>query len=219
MKKLITLLFIAVSLSTFSTSVTFKVSMKGSEMECDSVFIVGEQTSWAFVQMTAEGDSIFSTTMNLTEGDSAAYYFITIGYWASDYLDYREIVPEECDFSAELAGWTGDRGLVVPATTTTISYVWGTCDDISASTAIQTTADFENIELFPNPGNGIFTLNIPGLNSMASIDIMDISGKNLKSLKTAINSFSIDLSDISEGLYFVKVSEGDKSTVKKLVIK
>ena len=115
MKKLFTLLFLALSLSAFSTSITFEVSMKGSGTTYDSVFIVGSQTNWEFVQMTDQGDSVYSVTMNLNSGDTATYYFITIGYWAANYLDYRETVPADCDSSAELAGWDGDRSFIVPA--------------------------------------------------------------------------------------------------------
>ena len=134
--------------------------MKGSGVEYDTVFIVGIHTDWEFVEMSDQGDSLYSVTMNLDAGDSTAFYFITIGWWASDYADYRESVPEECDFSAEYAGWDGDRGLEVPADNTTFSYIWGSCETPGIPTSVSDNKVIDmSLNVFPNPASESLTLS------------------------------------------------------------
>ena len=84
MKRITTLLLLmCLSISAFAVNVTFVVSMEGSGVDYDSVFIVGEQTDWDFVEMEEIGDSLYSATINMNAGDSAAFYFITIGCFTS----------------------------------------------------------------------------------------------------------------------------------------
>ena len=219
MKKIFTLLFLALTLSAFATSVTFKVSMKGSGVEYDSVFVVGSHTDWLFVQMADEGDSLFSVTLNLPEEDTAVYYYITIGWWASDYLDYREIVPAECDASAELVGWDGDRAFIVPADPLTIAYIWGTCDEPAAPSAIhRQSSDFSDFGLFPNPCGNVVTIALNAIHQNTTIEILDISGKKIRDIETSVKNVSVDVSDLTKGLYLVKVNTGISTYVKKLVV-
>jgi hypothetical protein len=219
MKKFITLLFLALSISAFATSVTFKVSMKGSGVEYDSIFIVGNHTDWNFVQMADEGDSLFSVTLNLPAEDSVVYYYITIGWWASNYLDFRETVPADCDASAELFGWDGDRAFVVPADPITIAYIWGTCEEPPAPSAISNQSEkFSDFELFPNPCSDIVNLSVLSITEKATIEILDISGKKVRDFETSMKNVSIDVSDLTEGLYLVKMINGNSTFVKKLVV-
>ncbi|MBA7552760.1 hypothetical protein ES705_45334 [subsurface metagenome] len=225
MKKIITLLLLmSLSISAFSTLVTFKVSMKGSEVDYDSVFIVGIHTDWAFVEMADEGDSLYSVTMNLNAGDSTAFYFITIGWWASDYADYRETVPDECDFSADYAipdPWDGDRGLEVPAENTTFAYVWGSCEEPEEPSGIpENSEESLSFTVFPNPASETMTLAWGNYVESGSIEIMDLSGKIVRSYKFhgSISEYSIDISDITGGIYLIKVYSENILDYKKIVI-
>ena len=220
MKKIFTLLLLALSMGAFSTSVTFQVSMKGSGWTYDSIFVVGDMSNWEFVQMADQGDSLFSVTMNIPANDSIVFYYITIGWWASDYLDYREIVPAECDGSAELYGWEGDRAFVIPADAVTYGFYWGTCTEIETggSTAIPDRNSTVDFEMFPNPAGKLLTIQLPGKTNGAVMDIIDISGKAVKKLVlTGINN-SIDISGLSEGLYMVRIQSDNVTMVKKLIV-
>jgi hypothetical protein len=219
MRKLFTLLFLALSLSAFSTSITFELSMKGSGVTYDSVFVVGSQTDWLFVQMVDQGDSLFTVSMNLPEGDTAVYYFITIGYWASDYLDYRETVPLDCDNSMELVGWEGDRAFIVPASPVKISNIWGTCDEVPGVSAIKVTNNNEKLDLFPNPTEGNVTVQLPEFTNFATIEILDLSGKSIRSIDALAKEFTFDVSDLTKGIYIVKVSSGDAISYGKMVVR
>jgi hypothetical protein len=220
MKKIFTLLLLALSLSAFSTSVTFEVSMKGSGWTYDSIFVVGDMSNWEFVQMADQGDSLFSVTMNIPADDSIVFYYITIGWWASDYLDYREIVPAECDGSAELYGWDGDRAFIIPAEAVTYGFYWGTCTEIEhdGGTAISDRSNTADFEMYPNPAGNLLTVQLPGATNGASIDIIDIAGKVAKTIVSSDTRNVIDISDLSEGLYMVRVQDSSTTMVKKLIV-
>jgi hypothetical protein len=220
MKKLFTLLFFALTVGAFATSVTFQVSMKGTGLDYDSVFVVGSHTDWAFVQMADEGDSLYSVSLNLLAGDTAVYYFITIGYWASDYLDYRELVPADCDYSNELVGWEGDRAFIVPEETMTISYYYGTCDEVETGAGVNDRDENSlQFDLFPNPAGELVTILLPEMVKQTSIEILDISGKTVRKLEYSIGKTTLDVTDLSQGVYLVKVQSGDVNSVRKLIVK
>jgi hypothetical protein len=226
MKKLFTLLLILVSFQAFSVKITMKVDMTGQDTT-QGVYVTGHMTAvspggdWAIKKMVHEGDMIFSWDTTWTPGDSLVYYFLTTPIW-DNYLDYREEVPEDCDYSAELAGWEGDRAFVVPAKDTIVGYVWGTCDVIGEATFIE---DYESgkvrIDLYPNPANGDITLIVPESRELLTINIIDISGKILDVKKTYISSTRIRLqtSVLTSGLYFIEVFNSDFSGIKKLIVR
>jgi len=216
MKKIFTLFFLALAISAFGTSVTFKVSMKGSGVEYDSIFIVGSHTDWSFVQMADEGDSLFTVTLNLPAEDSVVYYYITIGWWASDYLDYRETVPVECDGSAELFGWDGDRAFVVPADPLTVAHIWGTCEEPAGPDAINDDND-PGFSYFPNPAEDRVSISLPGTGKYVA-EIIDLSGKRLLSAESSASEVTFDVSRLETGTYFIRVTGNNSRSVRKLVV-
>jgi len=83
----------------------------------------------------------------------------------------------------------------------------------------------ENINFFPNPNNGQFTLNFNMTgedNSDGLITIQDISGKTV--YKEKLKDFSgnynkqIDLSDASKGIYILNIKEGANSHSEKIMV-
>ncbi|RMA66073.1 T9SS type A sorting domain-containing protein [Ulvibacter antarcticus] len=76
-------------------------------------------------------------------------------------------------------------------------------------------SQLENFVLYPNPSNGIFTLkSMSGFTSEMTFVVTDVSGKILqKSTITDIHT-DINLSEASNGLYFLKVSEATFKLLK-----
>ena len=77
------------------------------------------------------------------------------------------------------------------------------------------TSDFNlpNFKFYPNPVKHILTLNNTAL--IDEIEIFSISGKSVLSKKLNSNHSEIDLSQVSSGLYLLKVkSEGKTKTIK-----
>ncbi|MBA7586388.1 hypothetical protein ES708_28386 [subsurface metagenome] len=95
--------------------------------------------------------------------------------------------------------------------------------DISNVTGIDKTGFDGNINIFPNPNNGRFNLEITGNYSFeAEIQIMNTLGQVV--YRSHLNSSSnhrevIDLTNLVKGLYFLKVSNGTYVKVRKILIR
>lgn len=76
-----------------------------------------------------------------------------------------------------------------------------------------------NISIYPNPSNGLFTFNIsPELNP-ESILIYDLNGRNVFQKTINQNEFNIDLSDLEKGVYFYSIKSTNKILKGKLILK
>ncbi len=83
------------------------------------------------------------------------------------------------------------------------------------------SAEFEhnNFVIYPNPSADIFNIKIGDIQPQ-SLEVTDISGKNIISKKDFDNSgneIQIDMSNVSKGVYFIKIATADKSVVKKII--
>lgn len=79
-----------------------------------------------------------------------------------------------------------------------------------------------NCMIYPNPSAGRFILEINSeLHDRINIEVYNVAGSKVFSNKNrsvwAMNSMMIDLSDLPDGLYFVKVSAENYNAVKKII--
>jgi hypothetical protein len=78
-------------------------------------------------------------------------------------------------------------------------------------------------DIYPNPNNGLFDLSMQDINGQnAVITIYNLIGdliyeKNLETTEGSING-EIQLHDVANGVYFVKINANNKILTKKLVI-
>lgn len=77
----------------------------------------------------------------------------------------------------------------------------------------------ENITISPNPANESIRLNLNNNNSDAELSIVDVTGKVVykKTLKQ-VTSHDVNVQDLSEGIYFVKILTKGTIATKKLII-
>jgi hypothetical protein len=99
------------------------------------------------------------------------------------------------------------------------SVLW--VDDVSVTLPLgiedaeQSDADFN---LFPNPSKGIFSVQQGSINDNSLIEVYNLLGEVVYSHKQLKSEQNIDLSSAPKGIYFVKMSVGDKSKTKKIVL-
>jgi Tol biopolymer transport system component len=74
-----------------------------------------------------------------------------------------------------------------------------------------------NVDIFPNPAKSTLNFSSDYENGKLSVYIMNVQGQEVKRF-TFSGSRSIDVSDLSSGIYFVKILGGTMQT-KKIVIK
>jgi hypothetical protein len=77
-------------------------------------------------------------------------------------------------------------------------------------------SELEAIEVavYPNPTNDIFYVKAP-INS--SLNVTDVSGKHIKSIVVETEETAVNLSDATNGIYFVQVQTADRVLTKKVI--
>jgi len=89
--------------------------------------------------------------------------------------------------------------------------------EIYESTSLSISDNNFHVSIYPNPvSDGIINLINP-TNEALAVEIFDLNGRKVIS-KTSIFD-SVDVSELSEGVYSMKLSNQDKFDVKKIVIK
>ena len=82
---------------------------------------------------------------------------------------------------------------------------------------LQEATSIEGLNLYPNPvSNG--KIYIASKNdSDKDVIIFDVLGK--KVLQTSISSRELNVSNLSPGVYIIKINEGDATATRKLIVK
>ena len=73
----------------------------------------------------------------------------------------------------------------------------------------------KSIRIYPNPSNGIFNIQNNGNINLTSIEVIDINGRVIKSNTSTFNQ--VDLNDVSNGIYFVKLKSNSTTITKKVI--
>jgi hypothetical protein len=129
------------------------------------------------------------------------------------------------------SGSTSDTTMISPLSTTTYT-VTGTdgngCTNTTTFTVTVTPLGINNLSatdatvLYPNPAFNSLTLSfkMSGTERTAVIEIMDITGKEVSNKNATISNgkvMTLDISALSQGIYFVKISTNKNSQVVKFI--
>ncbi len=88
--------------------------------------------------------------------------------------------------------------------------------NVTCATGILSVSDPESLNIYPNPGNGHFVLATSGTD-LQSIQVFDLNGR-LVFNQSLSGKTSIDLSDLEEGVYLVKINTGVGVLNRRVVI-
>ena len=83
------------------------------------------------------------------------------------------------------------------------------------------TDELFGFTVFPNPGKGLFTVKVTQPDAVKEelrVEIIDFLGINIVRMLTKETTFSLDISSVSKGVYFIKISTNTDSQTKKLII-
>lgn len=78
-----------------------------------------------------------------------------------------------------------------------------------------------DLEIFPNPSNGIFNVKVYNNQSLESlVSIYELSGKKVLNFKieNTRNDFNFDLTNQNKGIYILNISNNEGVTVKKILL-
>jgi hypothetical protein len=93
-------------------------------------------------------------------------------------------------------------------------------DSYEYSNIINITLEESNnqaINIYPNPVVGDF-VNINVESQNATISIHDNTGKLIRSYQSTNNTFQINISNLSSGLYYISINTNGVQTVRKLIV-
>lgn len=94
-------------------------------------------------------------------------------------------------------------------------------DDFLISGTLNSVDFFEDkITIKPNPSSGLFTISLDKNISLNSIEVYDISGKLIKNsvfMTDSQNIITLDLTDVSQGVYFIKINSKEGIYSKRLI--
>jgi len=79
---------------------------------------------------------------------------------------------------------------------------------------ISEITDNSEIKIFPNPATDIIEILTP---LKEDIEILNIQGQHIKSISTTGNKTSIDVSGLSNGMYFLKINTNNGIVVKRFI--
>ena len=121
---------------------------------------------------------------------------------------------------------------IVPALNTTYVYtVTGTdSNGCTSSTVVsvraelctgidETTVSSAGIKIYPNPGTGLFNVEIKNGGASCVIKIVNVSGEVIKVLEVISEKTEINLQNEADGIYFVHLVEGNKNSSTTKIIK
>lgn len=139
------------------------------------------------------------------------------GEFSGDFVTDGEFSPEEAGVGTHIITYTYTDGNGCTNMAETELYV-GEC------LGIDEFANNIQVELYPNPNNGVFTLNLStDGNEVVNIRVLNNIGEEVYKLDniTVNNSYKneLNLSKYSEGLYFIHISSGDSYYLKKILVR
>lgn len=79
--------------------------------------------------------------------------------------------------------------------------------------------ELANVMVYPNPATDVLTIQLPSSIENADIVITDALGRQVHTASIAKEENTIQVSDLKQGVYFVKITNQDLSTTKTVVIK
>ena len=193
-----------------SVFVTFRVDMTGVDTT-NGVFVTGDFTgeTWQFKRMHHTGSNIFRYDTKIPGRNSGAYIFQNKADWNTG---SRETVPAVCALK-----WDTHREFVIVNQDIEFGYIWGTCEKISGLSVEEIALN--EVQLFPNPAN--LSIHVSSSQNICQIEVSDIFGRVLLQNPVAhLMETSVDVSGISEGIYFIRIySNTIVYTTKKIVIR
>lgn len=125
----------------------------------------------------------------------------------------------DCSNNSPISGQTGQTFTATSNGSYKVIVTIGVCSDTSACVAIATVgmeeqSFFEGMQLYPNPGAGLYTLVI---NQEADLTVSNLMGQVVlkQTLNKGNNSLSLD--KFTNGIYYINIVANGKSSAVKLI--
>lgn len=143
-------------------------------------------------------------------------------------------VPNAVSYS-----WTLPSGWLGSSATNTISAITGASGTLSVSatgtcgasaaktlsvsvhicTGLDGTVNQDpQLIIYPNPSRGSFQLNLENLDDVANVKVYNVVGALINSEITGNRILKVEMQDVPEGIYFIKINSNTREYIKKFVV-
>ena len=96
--------------------------------------------------------------------------------------------------------------------------------ELFSTVSLEENSPVMNVGVFPNPANSFLTVNFELTDASVStqIRIIDMNGRLVKTIannfmNSGVNQITTDISDLTQGVYFLQITAGNKSITKRVV--
>ena len=201
---------------TETVSITFNVDMNEETVEADGVFIAGQFTGWQNEAMDdSDGDGVYSATYNLVAG---------VWEWkfkngADGWEVFADGDPCTVTFDDGNGGVFVNRATTINDGDMAINLdptCFNSCVMCSVSTN-DVTFDESLFMVTPTISNNNFLVEFDN-NEEKQIRLLDVSGKLVHTATTASNEYVLNVSNQSQGIYFIQVMTSNAFKSQKVVV-
>jgi hypothetical protein len=92
------------------------------------------------------------------------------------------------------------------------------CDPQVTAGIADSQPEINELRLYPNPSSDLIYIDYKALSKAVTIEIYDVRGQLLKNIKMNNQSTNvISVSDLSSGLYLLKVNDGKNTKIQRFV--
>ena len=164
---------------------------------------------WNIAKTATEIDASKNCELQGNEAGLLAYYKFNQGNGAEDNISITTLTD---------ASGNANNGTLTnfALTGTTSNFLSGSPIVTGTTCTTLNATNFEvanNIKMYPNPTNGIFTIETQ---EVCTVEVFDMIGKKVYSNKVSVGSSTIDLSNYTNGIYLLTVTnqKGNLNTFK-----
>lgn len=156
----------------------------------------------------ANNDNVWDITINLPIGDTIEYKF-SHDNWAGQETNNPAGACTNGD-----AQFT-NRFLIISGDTTMPAVCWGSCLPCGQSSNVNELA-LQAMKLFPNPAQGVVTLE----SALAgSVRVLDIAGRTVLSRAVEAGENRLAIDQLQRGVYLVQLSTDKGTQTERLVVR
>lgn len=174
----------------------------------NNITITGTVVAGVVTPLTA--GQVFATSTNYNVFDGTTNGVLRTGFAEANYIG--TVIPTGA-FNVTALGYDNVSSATPPVLTP--QFIPRNLADF---TTLQTQDnEIAGLRVYPNPvSNGVLHVE-SHLNMEKTISLFDVLGKEI--IKTTTSNNTINIANLNSGIYFVKITEGEKTATKKLVVK
>ena len=196
----------------FGSSIEIMLSEGNEELQISGLYISNHVWTYHYMNGSdGSGSGTFET------GDYYKLIFTddsqnTVEFYLADFTGDNAYIIDDWTY-VDLSGLAGTGFTISYESSDDWTPAYFCIDNIAAENAASAKISEEkSIQLYPNPADNF--LHLTGIKQECDLVITDISGRTVKLLKNT-NSETIDISDLTTGLYFLRIE--NQGLVKKFM--